>query len=242
MASMLTKAQVLFKDIINTVLPIACVSCGTVGYYVCNYCLENLHEKKRIQNFLVEMRDLPVLSLQSIHTVLIREIIHLYKYDCVIQASDTIKQIVQKLYSELPPEIKKAFTENIIFVPIPLHTSRLKWRGYNQSRTIAEALSQCSGSPVVRLLNRSLKTQTQVGKSQKERHTNLQRAFTLNFDLARSLTGAKQIVLVDDVVTTGSTLIEAAAILQRRFPFSRLKAITLAQAPLHYRPKNDTIL
>ncbi len=238
MASVLTKAQVILNDILNTVLPIACVSCGTVGFYVCNYCLENLHEKKRIQNFFVEMRDLPVLSLQTIHTVLIREIIHLYKYDCVIQASDTIKQIVQKLYSELPAEVKIAFTENVVFVPIPLHTSRLKWRGYNQSRTIADALSKCSGSPVVRLLNRSLKTQTQVGKSQQERHNNLQKAFTLNFEAARNLKGAKNIVLVDDVVTTGSTLIEAASILQKRFPFSRLKAITLAQAPLEYKTRN----
>lgn len=235
MASVITKAQVILKDILNTVLPIACVACGTVGTYVCSYCVENLHQKKRIQNLFVQMRDMPVLSLQSIHTVLIREIIHLYKYDCVIQASDTIAQIVQKLYSELLPEERHAFTENVIFVPIPLHTSRLKWRGYNQSRTIAEALSAVSGSPVVRLLNRSLKTQTQVGKSQQERHKNLSNAFTLNFDAARNLKGSRTLVLVDDVVTTGSTLIEAATILQKRFPFSRLKAVTLAQAPLEYR-------
>ncbi len=270
MPTLLEKTRTLFTNVVNTILPIACVSCGTIGDYVCEYCLENLHAKSRIQTLLVNMIELPVLSLQTIHTKLIREIIHLYKYDCVIQASGTIKRIVQKLYTELPNEEKKAFTENVIFVPIPLHTSRLKWRGYNQSRTIAQALLEESDGKIntnnthdvsqyhaklkvdesklannnrlIRLLNRSLKTKTQVGKTQHDRHENLKNAFTLNFDAFKGLKGAKTIVLVDDVVTTGSTLIEAATILKHRLPYSRIIAITLAQAPLNYTAKNGILL
>lgn len=93
-----------------------------------------------------------------------------------------------------------------LLVPVPLHAGRLRRRGYNQAHEIARVAGRLLGIPVrPGLARRLLATADQIGKSAAERRRNLRGAFAV----APGAAGAR-IALVDDVMTTGSTLAELA--------------------------------
>lgn len=101
--------------------------------------------------------------------------------------------------------LAEGFFENIdLIIPVPLHKTKAKERGYNQSDWIAKGLSQITGIPYdVTHLQRVLKNPTQTTKSIWERWENTQGLFVLkNTEAFRG----KHILLVDDVLTSGSTL------------------------------------
>ena len=96
-------------------------------------------------------------------------------------------------------------------VPIPLHKSRLKKRGYNQAALLAEGLGKKLGIPVRHdVLIRSSKTAVQKGLGASERQNNLKKALKIGPDVVK----LKNIVLIDDIYTTGSTMNSAASCLQ----------------------------
>lgn len=89
-------------------------------------------------------------------------------------------------------------------VPVPLHWSRRLKRGYNQADVMAQELSRQLGKPVVHALKRKKRTLFQAALSKDDREKNLQHAFALR-QMPMVLEG-KTILLVDDLMTTGSTL------------------------------------
>jgi ComF family protein len=116
-------------------------------------------------------------------------------------------------------------TEKWVFVPIPLSSVKLRKRGYNQAEILAKELSKKFNFPVQDLLERAKETKTQVGLSNLQRKLNVKDVFKIINHLpsvqAQALQAGKSIIknqnifLVDDVVTTGSTLLEVAKILKR---------------------------
>jgi ComF family protein len=94
-------------------------------------------------------------------------------------------------------------------VPIPLHWYRRVRRGFNQAQEIAKGLSKKSGVPVVSLLKRVRNTPYQTECSYVQRGDNVKDAFTLTVNSGHQYTG-KRLMLVDDVMTSGSTLYWAA--------------------------------
>lgn len=93
------------------------------------------------------------------------------------------------------------------FIPIPLHASKLQLRGYNQTERFAEGLSEVSNLPMYKdVLTRNKKTISQTKLDRNERFQNLDAAF--NVVNVEKIKG-KHLVLLDDVVTTGATLISA---------------------------------
>jgi ComF family protein len=92
-----------------------------------------------------------------------------------------------------------------LLVPVPLHRLRLLQRRFNQSALLAKGLSRTSGVPVsVTALRRTRRTAAQVGLAQEARQENVAKAFGASRSGAKSVAG-KNIVLIDDVITTGST-------------------------------------
>lgn len=97
-----------------------------------------------------------------------------------------------------------------LLVPVPLHGSRLRERGFNQATEIARVLGRTLHIPVNhRLCRRSRKTQTQSLLPVKVRHWNVRNAFAMT-----DRTPARHVAIVDDVMTTGHTVNELARILQ----------------------------
>lgn len=113
-----------------------------------------------------------------------------------------------------------------LIVPVPLHPHRLRRRGYNQSAVIAEGLSQSLQRPYADALVRTVATPTQTRKHRFDRFRNVGDAFAVQ-DAA--VVAGRHLLLVDDVLTTGSTLIGCATALLA-IPGTRISVAALAVA------------
>lgn len=99
-----------------------------------------------------------------------------------------------------------------VIVPIPLHWTRYAWRGFNQAHEIARVIEKKKNVPLCHLLKRVKKTAFQSTLVSSLRVENLKEAFVLNGVQAHEYVG-KHILLIDDLMTTGSTLRAAAKVL-----------------------------
>ena len=129
-------------------------------------------------------------------------VIHAYKYAGNLALLDFLAEPLARL----------ALTQNKpdLLVPMPLHPARLKVRGFNQAHEIARLLSAKLSIPLDgSLCRRVLDTRPQAGLKLKERAGNLRGAFSCVGDVS-----GKQVVLVDDVMTTGASLNELAKVVR----------------------------
>lgn len=121
---------------------------------------------------------------------------------------------------------KSWFADVDAIVPVPLHVTRQARRGYNQSKFIADGIADVYGVPVKpELLRRITASDSQTNKSRYERSENVETIFRA----PKSGINGKNILLVDDVVTTGSTLVSAGAQLMEAGA-NKLYVATLAVA------------
>jgi len=135
-----------------------------------------------------------------------RSLIHELKY----QAGFYILKDIERMVAHMPHY--RAYFEGAILVPVPLHPTKLRERGFNQSERIAEALCAATDAVEVHnLLVRQRFTQTQTRLSRTARHQNVKNAFALTPDAV--VIPDQSYILVDDVFTTGSTLNACAAVL-----------------------------
>lgn len=109
-------------------------------------------------------------------------------------------------------------------VPIPLHWRRQAHRGFNQAEIIAQELAKKSGAPYVRLLKKAKHTMPQSTLTKMERSHNLESVFVLTAHDAAQFQG-KHLVLVDDLMTTGATLQQAARELLKLKPASLVAVV-----------------
>lgn len=115
-----------------------------------------------------------------------------------------------------------------ILVPVPLHHKRQKKRGYNQSELIARGVSEITGIPVIPdLLTRSVHHTSQTSLGRYERYQNIKGNFSVS-SAAPDVNGMK-ILLIDDVLTTGSTL-EACSWTLLKYFNCRIYIATLSHA------------
>ncbi len=151
-----------------------------------------------------------------------KELIHAYKY--------LYKSHLRRPLSLLTADILRSFAVEQnpeLLIPVPLHKSRLRSRGFNQSLLIAETLSKNWQIPLLRQgLIRTRRTTPQVELTRAERLTNLKGAFTVK---ETETVADKHIMLVDDVFTTGATLSACAETLLKA-GCSRVSAVTVAHA------------
>ena len=153
---------------------------------------------------------------------IVRQIIHEFKYGRQIY----LRHLVARwLNSALDDERLRQGHFDVI-MPVPLHPARQRERGFNQASLLAELLSAQTSIPVKPLLERTRYTTTQTALDRSERMENLHNAFRLRKNAnVRGL----RVLLIDDVLTTGSTLSECARILKRAGVFS-VHAATAARA------------
>ena len=104
-----------------------------------------------------------------------------------------------------------------VIVPIPLHWTRYAWRGFNQADDIARVIHKKKNVPLKHLLKRIKRTAFQSTLVSALRGENLKDAFVLHEKYAHDYTG-KHILLIDDLMTTGSTLRAAAKVLLKLKP------------------------
>ena len=134
----------------------------------------------------------------------LRDLIHLFKYGKVQTLAGPLSDL---LADALPRDQRFDY-----IAPTPLHWRRRWRRGFNQAEALARRLSRRTGIPVVRALRRVKATETQAGLSNTRRRRNVAQAFRVRRGVALE---EKRILLVDDVMTTGSTGAACAAALKR---------------------------
>ncbi|MPY87773.1 MAG: ComF family protein [Luteitalea sp.] len=158
----------------------------------------------------------------------LRRLLHALKYD-------GRRTLAKRLGILLEAHAHDVLDGAHLLVPVPLHVSRRRERGFNQATDLASALDL----PRVDALARVATTRSQTGLSRDQRVRNVRHAFAVR---TRALTSAalcdRVVVLVDDVCTTGATL-EACARVLARAGAREVRAVTVARALLHH-PQMDT--
>ena len=152
---------------------------------------------------------------------LVRDLIHRFKYSGEFHLRQLLANWLEEALND--PRISKEPFDAL--VPVPLHATRIRERGYDQIAALVEVVAKRSHRPVWSCLRRSRYTESQTRFSRKERLQNLRNAFELR--KGTSVLG-KRLLLVDDVLTTGSTLDECARILKAHGAKS-VRAITVAR-------------
>lgn len=200
----------MFKDLLNLVFPPVCPSCDTLlndqEKAICWACLADIEQTDfhlDPGNNELFFRFAGKIDLAGAAALFyfdkqgkLKEIIKALKYKNQPYMGTFLGEFYGKM---LKGSEMMAGMDRII--PVPLHRSRLISRGYNQSEAFARGLSSSLGISVdSRSLRRLQKTVTQTQKRQDERWDNVRDVFGLSQPL-----GGK-VVLVDDVITTGSTL------------------------------------
>jgi ComF family protein len=208
----------LFNSVLDFVYPPLCLVCSrlldTGKDHVCSECWESVPKVHPDLALYLETRR------KLVETESVEELASLF----VFEKEGALQKIVHSLkYSgvqTLGLEIGQRLGKNLIersiqadaLVPIPLHKRKLRERGYNQSELIARGCSLMMGIPVrTDLVIRGKFTETQTKFSLEERKQNMEDAF-----LCRSSdVKGKVLILIDDVITTGSTIGSCAVVLKR---------------------------
>jgi ComF family protein len=142
----------------------------------------------------------------------LRELIHLLKYDGVRPAAHVLGRILADAIVPLQPLFA---ADPVLIVPVPLHTHKRRQRGFNQAELIARSalkLQPFRRFELKPVLDRTRETQSQIGLSRHDRRENLRGAFAVT---APEVIRGREVLLVDDVFTTGTTASECALVLHR---------------------------
>jgi len=226
--------RAMLQALLDLLFPRRCVNCGVVGEWLCPSCLTQIPliefpvcphcgRPMRREQLCSTCRD-HSLQIDGIRSVAyfegpLREAVHHLKYRGMRAIAEPLGALMAHYWREhpLPAEV---------IVPVPLHPSRQRERGYNQAALLARHLGAEIGLPVHEgCLIRERATAPQVELTAEERRKNVQDAFRC---LDGSLAG-KRVLLVDDVCTTGSTL-EACAVALRQGGVRSVWALTLGRA------------
>jgi competence protein ComFC len=156
-----------------------------------------------------------------------KELIHRFKYDKKIPLGMRLGQRLGETLngdSNLKTQ-NSCFSECHLLIPVPLHKSRYRERGFNQSEIIAEEISKITDVPVLKnALKRKKNTKDQTNLSPQQREENVSGAFAVT---QPEMVNGKRIILVDDVITTGATLNECARMLKQAGA-EKILAMTIA--------------
>lgn len=200
----------------DLIYPHCCICCGesieNYELYICDFCTLTRFDSTDNQNLIVPESVIDVISLWKFDKGgYLQEILHQLKYNKIQGAGVHLGKLLGKKIVQTFPEIGTG----AILVPVPLHRSKKRQRGFNQARAIAEGISDQSNWPVIEkgTIQRVKKTTTQTGLDTEQRAVNLSKAFTVNDK--KNLESATPII-VDDVFTTGTTTFELVKAIQSR--------------------------
>ncbi len=232
-----------FLGLVSLIYPPFCAVCARTVEppdYLCGNCAENAPRIrapfccKCSQPFAGEItgsftcancadRDLHFEAAVSIYRsrAVVRELIHSFKYNRQLH----LRHQLGRWLAEALEDPRLAGRRIDCLVPVPLHPARRRERGFNQAEVLARVLQRQSGLPLRDLLQRSRYTTTQTQFDRSERMENLRGAFRLR---RGSNVQGLRMLLVDDVLTTGSTLSECASVLREAGALS-VHAATVAR-------------
>lgn len=220
LARFASEAQAWLLDL---AFPPTCGNCGRVDFRFCGDCLGELG-RVPVTATRRGVHALDELCATGAHSGLLRKALQSFKYEGATHLTET-------LASRLTAALRQRDWRIDVIVPVPLYADREKERGYNQSLLLSAPVAAATRLPCdADHLWRTRSTSQQAMLSGPERRENVKDAFRASKDV----TGLS-VLLVDDVVTTGSTLAECASAL-RAMGASQVYGIAISHArdlPLH---------
>lgn len=186
----------VFLTLLDFIWPQFCLGCNKEGTLCCTKCKNSLEL-------------LPLDHSTNCHICLnygnplVQKLIKTFKYKYIENISDIL---VDFLYQQA---LKLNLPSNTVVTNIPLHKSKKRERGFDQTELLAKKLAEKLNLQYSPLLKRTRKTKTQADLSKEDRRKNVKDIFRLNKKISNP------ILLIDDVVTTGSTLNEASKLLNK---------------------------
>ena len=223
----------MIQSIINLFFPKACAGCNSFllkdEIVICTSCrhdipLTNQHLSKNNDVFSKFYGRIPIefaSSLMYFHKKgIVQEMIHKLKY----KGHQEIGEAIGYWYAEELKNVEELKDVDFI-IPIPLHKKRFKERGYNQVTSFGEALSKSwNKSYNETILVRNVYSKTQTTKSILGRAEVVENIFGINYNESHH---NKHFLLIDDVITTGSTL-EACGRELLKIPGSKISIVCMA--------------
>jgi ComF family protein len=234
----LRQVKTAFLDLL---LPLKCLGCGREGDLICPSCRQSLPMMRlplcqrcgatsNEGNLCHSCVNYP-LTIDGIRSAFIfqgavRQAILQLKYRHLKAAAAPLSQLLAEYLGSHP-------LKGEVIIPVPLHPKRLRERGYNQASLLAKELSKLTGLPVVEDTLIRVKDAAPQARtiSAIQRRRNVQDAFTCHQGLE-----GRQILLVDDVCTTGATL-DACATALKEAGASSVWGLTLAREMFALSPK-----
>lgn len=211
--------SVIFEDFISLLYPHYCFACSGAlvkgEQILCTFCMRNLprtNYHREPDNILYKKLAgrIPVSSASALFhfhkSSKVQHLLHAFKYE----NHPEIGEFLGRMYGS---ELKAVFEDIDCIIPIPLHRTKLRRRGFNQSECFGQGLAEsmeiaCLPNAVQRLV----KTNTQTRKNRLSRWENVSNVFHVKDPIAIK---DKNILLIDDIVTTGATLEACAQVLFR---------------------------
>ena len=185
---------------------------------VCNSCWERLTPSEELESFVSQDQIFSVFP----YSTDLKTIIHEFKYYGKTHLAGNLGTAVGNLILK-----NKQLSKADYIVPVPLHKVRLRSRGFNQSELLSEKISEITGiSNITDQLIRKRYTETQANLPVSKRAKNVQGAFLIKDE---KIFNKKRVILVDDVITTGSTILECIKVLKAGGA-GEVKAVTAAMA------------
>jgi len=207
-----------FSKILDYIFPKECFVCKKEGEYFCSACFNKVEYINNFDCYLCGRKDqingicTDCASRSGIDQIIIAtkytgnfvgDLVESLKYNYVEDLAKIIAKILTKQVKN--KDLASIFQDQIL-VPIPLHKKRFAERGFNQAEKIANYLKEKYNCDLkTDLLLRKKYTAQQAKLNRKERLENMQNAFAVN--LAAVI--PKHVILFDDVLTTGATMIQA---------------------------------
>lgn len=194
----------LFDNILEIVFPKRCFYCNKVGEIICDSCMKKIQNSYMFKKVNNDYFDYVYCSTYykgniktQIHNFKFHEKAYLYQY--FVEMALREKEISDFL---------KAFD---IITYVPMYVTKEQKRGYNQAKLLANELGKKLNIKVIDCLEKKIENKTQSSLSEQERLTNVQDVF--DFVKNRNISG-KNIILVDDILTTGATVKNCSKILK----------------------------
>jgi len=211
----------LITSILDIIFPILCINCGNHGEYICKKCVKNVSRNRFQECFhcgrycdfgALCSRCKPLWDLDGIIVVcesseLLRYAIHKYKYNFIVGLSAFLADKFCFCFS-----YEIGTNNEWSLVPVPLHKKREKWRGFNQSMVIAKLVKDSLLCDLDTKLQRINYSKPQMELDKITRIENIKDAFVYKEQRQKH---HRKALIIDDVITTGSTLNECARVLKR---------------------------